>query len=105
MVSSQNINNFSTLPSLYNLTANSVVAVTSFNATNHSISKTGTGFIYSYKGAQSILTVSNLFTGNNDITVTLLMVLHMIVLLTVMILLQLLQYYLQKIFHKSNLFL
>src|SRR3954464_2760880 len=71
IVSSQNINNFSTLPSLYNLTANSVVAVTSFDATNHSISKTGTGFIYSYKGAPSILTVSNLFTGNNDITVTL----------------------------------
>ena len=71
MVSSQNINNFSTLPSLYNLTANSVVAVTSFDTTNHSISKTGTGFIYSYKGAPSILTVSNLFTGNNDITVTL----------------------------------
>src|SRR3954453_19474332 len=40
IVSSQNINNFSTLPSLYNLTANSVVAVTSFDATNHSISKT-----------------------------------------------------------------
>ena len=71
IVSSQNINNFSTLPSLYNLTANSVVAVTSFDATNHSILKTGTGFIYSYKGAPSILTVSNLFTGNNDITVTL----------------------------------
>ena len=68
----QIINNFSTLPSLYNSTASSVVTVTSFNATNHSISKTGTGFIYTYQGKPSILTVSNLFTGNNDITVTLL---------------------------------
>ncbi|MGN6628837.1 MAG: S1C family serine protease [Candidatus Nitrosocosmicus sp.] len=68
--SDQIINNFSTLPSLYNSTANSVVTVTSFNATNHSISKTGTGFIYNYQGKSSILTVSNLFTGNNDITVT-----------------------------------
>jgi len=70
VVSSQN-NDFSTLPSIYNLTANSVVVVTSFNANNHSISKTGTGFIYNYKGIASILTISNLFTGNNDITVTL----------------------------------
>jgi S1-C subfamily serine protease len=64
-------NNDSILSDLYNSTANSVVDVTSFNSNNHSLFKTGSGFVYQYNGKPSIITASNLVVGKNDITVTL----------------------------------
>ena len=70
-ISSQTPTNDSVLSNLYNLTANSVVEITAFNIKNHSIFKTGSGFIYNSNGTSSIITASNLVVGDNDITVTL----------------------------------
>ncbi|MER5174678.1 MAG: trypsin-like peptidase domain-containing protein [Candidatus Nitrosocosmicus sp.] len=70
-ISSQTPSNDSVLSNLYNLTANSVVEITAFNIKNHSIFKTGSGFIYNSNGTSSIITASNLVVGDNDITVTL----------------------------------
>ena len=63
--------NDAVLPKLYNSTANSVVGVSAFDSKNNSISKTGSGFINNYNGSYFIVTMSNLVTGNNNITVTL----------------------------------
>ncbi len=70
-ISSQNTNNDLVLPNLYNLTANSIVEITAYNINNHSIFKTGSGFIYKSNGISSIITASNLVVGDNDITITL----------------------------------
>jgi S1-C subfamily serine protease len=47
------------------------VEVTAFDSKNHSISKTGSGFILNSSGIPSIVTSSNLASGNKNITVTL----------------------------------
>ena len=62
----------SALPTLYNSTAKSVVEITVSDNTNHSVSKTGSGFIYNSNESSSIVTSSNLVVGgNNSIVVTL----------------------------------
>ncbi len=61
----QNIKNNSLLPSLFNITSNSVVKVTAFNNNNHSIFKIGTGFVYANNGKSAIVTESNLVLGKN----------------------------------------
>src|SRR5919107_562125 len=48
-----------------------VIAISTFDSNNHSISKIGSGFINNYNGSFSIVTMSNLVTGDNNITVTL----------------------------------
>ncbi len=63
--------NDAVLPNLYNSSANSVVEISTFDSTNHSISKTGSGFVNSYNGSYFIVTMSNLVFGKNNITVTL----------------------------------
>jgi S1-C subfamily serine protease len=68
---SKNTNNDAILHNIYNLTASSVVQVTAFDSKNHSIFKTGSGFVYRYLNESAIVTVSNLLDGNNDITVSL----------------------------------
>src|SRR6476469_5590025 len=65
---SNNLLDFSTI---YKSTVPSVVVVTSYNSNNHTIFKTGSGFIYNFNGAPTIITVSNLVAGKNDITVIL----------------------------------
>src|SRR6476620_7126760 len=71
IIPSKSTNNDAILHTTYNLTSNSIVQVTAFDSKNHSIFKTGTGFVYSYLNESSIITVSNLLDGNSDITVTL----------------------------------
>ncbi len=63
----QNINNESFLPSLFNITSNSIVKVTAFNINNHSIFKSGTGFVYAKNGKYAIVTESNLILGKDTI--------------------------------------
>ena len=71
-VSSQDkSNNLLDFPKIYKSTVPSVVVVTSYNSSNHTIFKTGSGFIYNFNGIPTIITVSNLVAGKNDITVTL----------------------------------
>ncbi len=69
--SSHNTSNNLDFPNIYKSTIPSVVEVTAFNSSNHSIFKTGSGFIYNYNINPTIITVSNLVAGNNDITITL----------------------------------
>jgi len=72
--SSQSTDDESSLPTLYNSTADSVVEVTAFNNTNHSIYTTGSGFVYSFNKNPLIVTSSNPIGGNynnSSITVTL----------------------------------
>jgi len=57
-------------PKIYNSIVPSIVEVTAYNTSNHTIFKTGTGFIYNLNGIPTIITVSNLVAGKNDITVT-----------------------------------
>ena len=71
-VSSQDkSNNLLDLPKIYKSTIPSVVVVTSYNSSNHTIFKTGSGFIYNFNRVPTIITVSNLVAGKNDITITL----------------------------------
>ncbi len=70
-ISSGTIYNDIVLPKLYNSAANSVVGISTFDSKNHSISKTGSGFINNYNGSSFIVTMNNLVSGKNDITVTL----------------------------------
>jgi S1-C subfamily serine protease len=64
-------NNLLDFPKIYKSIVPSVVEVTAYNTSNHTIFKTGSGFIYNFNGMPSIITVSNLVAGKNDITVTL----------------------------------
>src|SRR4051794_34032172 len=64
-------NNLLDFPKIYKSTVPSVVEVTAYNSSNHTIFKTGSGFIYNFNGMPAIITVSNLVAGKNDITVTL----------------------------------
>ena len=64
-------NNLLDFPKIYKSTVPSVVVVTSYNSSNHTIFKTGSGFIYNFNGVPTIITVSNLVAGKNDITITL----------------------------------
>jgi len=57
-------------PKIYNSIVPSIVEVTAYNTSNHTIFKTGTEFIYNLNGIPTIITVSNLVAGKNDITVT-----------------------------------
>ena len=59
------------VPKIYKSTVPSIVEVTAYNRTNHTIFKTGTGFIYDFNGTKTIITVSNLVAGKSDLTVTL----------------------------------
>jgi S1-C subfamily serine protease len=69
--SSQIPNTDSVLPKVYKSAIHSLVEITSFDSKNHSISKTGSGFIYDFNGQQIIITASNLVGEKNDIIVTL----------------------------------
>jgi putative serine protease PepD len=69
--SSPNTSNNADFPKVYKSTIPSIVEVTSYNRTNHTIFKTGTGFIYDFNGTSTIITVSNLVAGKSDLTVTL----------------------------------
>ena len=64
-------NNLLDFPKIYNSTVPSLVEVTAYNSSNHTIFKTGSGFIYNFNGMPTIITVSNLVTGKNNITITL----------------------------------
>ena len=70
-VSSQTTTNNLDFPKIYKTTVPSVVEVTAYNSNNHSIFKTGSGFIYNFNGIPTIITVSNLVAGKNDISITL----------------------------------
>jgi S1-C subfamily serine protease len=61
----------SVLPKVYKSAIHSLVEITSFDSKNHSISKTGSGFIYDFNGQPIINTASNLVGEKNDIIVTL----------------------------------
>jgi serine protease Do len=69
--SSQIPNTDSVLPKVYKSAIHSLVEITSFDSKNHSISKTGSGFIYDFNGQPIIITASNLVGEKNDIIVTL----------------------------------
>ena len=58
-------------PKIYKSIVPSIVEVTAYNSSNHTEFKTGSGFIYNFNGKPTIITVSNLVGGKNDITVTL----------------------------------
>ena len=69
--SSQSPNTDSVFPKVYKSAIHSLVEITAFDSKNHSISKTGSGFIYNFNGQPIIITASNLVGGKNDIIVTL----------------------------------
>ena len=69
--SSQIPNTDSVLPKVYKSAIHSLVEITAHDSKNHSISKTGSGFIYDFNGQPIIITASNLVGGKNDIIVTL----------------------------------
>lgn len=79
IVSSPNASNKEDFPKIFKSVKQSVVEVTAYNSSNHTIFKTGSGFIYNYKGIPTIITVSNLVAGKNDITIILATALHIIV--------------------------
>ena len=67
----QNPENNLDFPKIYKSIVPSIVEVTAYNSSNHTEFKTGSGFIYNFNGKPTIITVSNLVGGKNDITVTL----------------------------------
>lgn len=66
------INKYNTtnLTSLYNSTVNSVVKVTSYDAKNYSVLKSGSGFVYNHDGNLSIITAANIINSTYNVTVT-----------------------------------
>lgn len=63
--------NDSVLTKLYKSAINSIVEITSFDKTNQSEYKTGTGFMVDINGTLSLITSNNLVTANDTLTVTL----------------------------------
>jgi len=67
----QNQENNVVLPKIYKSIIPSLVQVTAYNSSNHTIFKTGSGFIFNDNQIPTIITASNLVAGKNNITITL----------------------------------